>query len=229
MGILVCCINSNSLANELRHRLGSFPPSPLDVCAARCGGYARGGITRHSVVVYAILGNYPSPIPRLPASPYFARLVRRILPARRAIEMLVCRLGLVLQAHLRVVSHPERDDVDRELLKQVGLPTMATISSGRSADGAMFPCRSALSTQCSSNRRVASAWESPLTLSSSRLFGGRNESLSRSGEHIAPGPHPGCGAAMSVAVKLSSSMAAHRGQFATAVIAAPNENSAQLH
>jgi hypothetical protein len=55
--------------------------------------------------------------PRLPAVPCCAGF----RAARRPVEVVLGRLGVVLQAHLRIVFHPHGDDVNGELLQQLGL------------------------------------------------------------------------------------------------------------
>ena len=47
--------------------------------------------------------------------------------ACRAVEVIVRRLGVVLQAHLRVVPHPECDDVNGKRLQQFGFSTRSQV------------------------------------------------------------------------------------------------------
>jgi hypothetical protein len=42
--------------------------------------------------------------------------------ACRPVEVVLGRLGVVFQAHLGVVAHPARDDVNGELFQQFGFP-----------------------------------------------------------------------------------------------------------
>jgi hypothetical protein len=58
---------------------------------------------------------------------FLLRLILRLwcaafCAAGRPVEMVVGRLGVVFQAHLGVVPHPQGDDVNRERFEQLGFP-----------------------------------------------------------------------------------------------------------